>query len=81
MADLDAIRTSHRFLRTIFRARVQQVIRSTIELEQTCPNHRHVPVAPSVVWVVPLEVIITDGSFNFRIVSCSSVDNSLLLII
>ena len=39
MADLDAIHTDNRFLRTIYPARVLWVILSKIELEQTCPNH------------------------------------------
>ena len=42
MAHLDAIHSSSCFLRTIYTARVPLVILSIIELEQTCPNHRHI---------------------------------------
>ena len=41
MADLDAIHTSNRSLRTVHAARLSRVILSIIELEQACPNHRH----------------------------------------
>ena len=41
MADLDAIHTSNRFVRTIYPARVLRAILSIIELERACPNHRH----------------------------------------
>ena len=41
MADLDAIHTSNRSLRTVHAARASRVILCIIELEQACPNHRH----------------------------------------
>ena len=42
MADLGAIQTNSRLLRTIYPAKELRVILSILELEQTCPNHRHV---------------------------------------
>ena len=42
MADLDAIHTGIRFLRTFYRAREPRVILSQIELEQTCPNRTRI---------------------------------------
>ena len=50
MADLEPlIRVTDRFLRTNYPASVQQVILSTVELEQTCPSAQTYTVASSVV--------------------------------
>ena len=42
MADLDAVHMSNRFLRKMYTAKVPLVILSKFELEQTCPNQRHI---------------------------------------
>ena len=41
MADLVAIHTNNRLLRTIYPVKVSRVILSVTEHQQTCPNHRH----------------------------------------
>ena len=48
MADLDAIHTRNRVLRTIYPAGVPRVILSIGGIERACPNRRHV-TASSVV--------------------------------
>ena len=69
--DLDAILMKNRFLRTMFAAIAPRLRLFIIELQQ---------IAYSVVWVVSFAVIFTNEPFDFRIVSCSSGVQSLLLL-
>ena len=59
-------------LAQFFRAEVSRVILSIIELQQTCPNHRHILLFFFVVRVAPFAVTTTGESLEFRTVSCPS---------
>ena len=81
MVDLDASLTNNRSPRTGFPAKVPRMILSRIELVQSCPDHRHKLLLLQSYGSSHLQLLVTDGSIDFRIVSCSSGVESLLLII
>ena len=65
MADLDANHTRNRFLHTVYPAKVSRLILAIIELEHTCPSHRHALLLLQSYEQFYLQSKKTDGSFDF----------------